>query len=626
MNKRFSPAVRWRMAFGLLAAALLTWLILADKPWQIEVTEKMRLMQVVALWSWWAALANVIVLGGLLVICPWWAGRKMETPAFAAAPSTPKWFWPLVLLAMVLAAGFALPRMTFGLWDDEELSARQAIVGKFLTDKETDRVRFRLHRWTDTIYDYRTPNNHVLHSILSRLSLDAWRAAARPTGLSFAEWPMRIPALIFGLLAVAALAWLLKEIGFAQAGVVAAFLLAVHPWHIRYASEARGYSMVICLVPVLFVCWYRAMRTGAWKWWAACAVTQFAIVYTHPGVLFLLLILNALTLPAMLLSQKSARPFSIQSGRWFCANSLSALPAILLILPLIPQARLYFEHEGYRGIILGWPWIKGALLLLLNGGPWTANAGYPAINVPPMGAVTFAASVILLLIIGLLRFAGRGWLPACLALTILASPLLTLGFSRLREMMIYENYIIYILPLLVGFVGVGIWTVCGLLRNLPGGRIAAPVCATLFVLAYFAETQSFRSWLVTHPIQQIPESVLGSRGTLDPKNDAGILTASFCIPPYLYDGHMTRTDSVAEFIEVLKKADRANKPLVFNIGMPWAAREYSPGMWALFNRPELFAGHQTFFGLDAGLDRIVARYKPGSAAAFDFSPYALSER
>jgi len=54
MNKRFSPAVRWRMAFGLLAAALLTWLILADKPWQIEVTGKMRLMQVVAPWSCWA--------------------------------------------------------------------------------------------------------------------------------------------------------------------------------------------------------------------------------------------------------------------------------------------------------------------------------------------------------------------------------------------------------------------------------------------------------------------------------------------------------------------------------------------------------------------------------------------
>ena len=83
---------------------------------------------------------------------------------------------------------------------------------------------------------------------------------------------------------------------------------------------------------------------------------------------------------------------------------------------------------------------------------------------------------------------------------------------------------------------------------------------------------------------------------------------------------------MAEFIEVLKKSDREGKPLVFNIGMPWAAREYSPGMWALLNRPELFADHRTFHGLDAGLDRTVARYKPGSAAAFDFSPYTLNER
>jgi len=120
--------------------------------------------------------------------------------------------------------------------------------------------------------------------------------------------------------------------------------------------------------------------------------------------------------------------------------------------------------------------------------------------------------------------------------------------------------------------------------------------------------------------------VRASRGTLDPQSDAGILTASFCIPPYLYDGHMVRTDSVAEFIEVLKKADRENKPLFFNIGMPWAAREYSPGMWALFNRPELFENHHTFTGLDAGRDRIVARYKPGSLATFDLSAYQLDGR
>lgn len=621
----WSPLARWRVALGFLAAALVAWLVLAEKPWQIDAGGKMKLSQVVALWMWWAALLDLIVVGGLFVLCPWWT-KPLAVENRKSKIENPRWFWPLVVLAMALAAAFALPRMTFGLWDDEELSARQAIVGKFQTDKETGVVRFRLHRWNETLFDYRTPNNHVLHSILSRLSVDAWRGMVRPAGLPFAEWPMRVPALIFGVLAVAALAWFLKETGFAAAGVVAAFLLALHPWHIRYASEARGYSMVICLVPVLFVCWHRAMKSGAWKWWAASAVTQFVMVYTHPGILFLLVILNLLTLPVMALSRECARPFAAQSGRWFCVNALSALPAFLLMLPLMPQARLYFEQEGYRGVLLGWTWIKGALAFLLVGGPWTAPEGYPAINAPPGVAMVLMAAAAVLLVVGLGRFASRGGLESCLALTILAAPLMTFGFSRFRKMMIYESYIIYVLPVLVGFVAIGIWTLCGMLRKLPAGRAAVPLGAALLVLGFFAVTHSFRSWLVTHPLQQIPESVLFSRGSLDPHQGAGVLTASFCIPPYLYDGQMIRTDSVAEFIAVLKRADRENKPLLFNIGMPWAAREYSPGMWSLFNNPQLFSAPRMFPGMDAGLDRIVALYLPGSADSFDFSPYKLEER
>ncbi len=52
---------------------------------------------------------------------------------------------------------------------------------------------------------------------------------------------MRVPTLLVGMLSVAAVAWLLLECGFPLAGAIAAFLLALHPWHLRYATEARGY-------------------------------------------------------------------------------------------------------------------------------------------------------------------------------------------------------------------------------------------------------------------------------------------------------------------------------------------------------------------------------------------------
>ena len=142
------------------------------------------------------------------------------------------------------------------------------------------------------------------------------------------------PALVFGLLAVAAMAWLLKEFGLPDAGVFSAFLLAIHPWNIRYASEARGYSLVVFLVPVLFVFWRRAMLTGRWKWWGALAATQFSLIYCYPGAMFVLIVLNLITLALIATGRDCAEPRITQSGRWFCVNVLAAILTFQLMLPL----------------------------------------------------------------------------------------------------------------------------------------------------------------------------------------------------------------------------------------------------------------------------------------------------
>ena len=106
----------------------------------------------------------------------------------------------------------------------------------------------------------------------------------------------------------------------------------------------------------------------------------------------------------------------------------------------------------------------------------------------------------------------------------------------------------------------------------------------------FLYTNPFRQWIVQNPLQQIRESVIYCRGTLDPSTAAqkAVRTASFCIPPYLYDAHMERLDSAGAFIAALQRADEEGVPLLLNIGMPWAARQYSPQMWSLFTNRELF--------------------------------------
>jgi hypothetical protein len=628
---RLSPVAKWRLVLGLVGAALAVWLLLADKPWSVLPGTRLKIRHLVTIYTWWGGLFALTVTASLALLCPWWAsGRPSGRPA--QSQPAPGWFWPMILSAMILGAILAYPRLDHSLWDDEELCVRDSLAGKFRVDEKSGQPRFFFLKWQDTIFGYDTPNNHVLHSLLARASNEAALALSGPRELPFSESALRLPAYVFGILAIGALGWFLLDAGFPAAGALAAFLLAIHPWQIRYASEARGYSLIMLLVSVLFVCWRRAVTLGTWKWWAACAAVQFALLYTYPGMLFLLLTINLLTLPALAFSRESPGPFREQSGRWFVANACAAAVTVILMLPLVPQARIYFDHESSRQIELGWPWIRSTLSFLLAGVSWASSADHVALSqlaeVHPWVLAGFVASLLVLLAAGTIVFASRSRLHACIAAVILLTPILTILLSRARKMMIYESYIIYALPGLVALAAVGAAAAARGLSRWPGGRITGPAFCAGLVLLYAAATHTFRDWIITHPLQQIRESVLACRPGLDPADprQQDILTASFCIPPYLYDAHMTRADSADEFIALLAEADQTGKTLFVNIGMPWAAEEYSPRMWAMFTDDRLFGERQQFLGLDAGLNRLVARYKPGSAAGYDFSALRGAER
>ncbi len=203
----------------------------------------------VAIYGWWAALANLFIAAGLAVVAPWWCGPVHNTGRREKIPY-PRWFWPCVLGAMLLSGFFGLPRMTQSFWDDEELTVRYSLFGRYQRDAKTDDVEFRKVTWQDAFFDYRTPNNHVLHTVLAKASSEAWIALVKPQDLPFsgmvdarARLRLRPPRhrdtrMVF------------KECGRPGAGVIAAFLLAAHPWHLRYVAESRGYSMVIFFVPL----------------------------------------------------------------------------------------------------------------------------------------------------------------------------------------------------------------------------------------------------------------------------------------------------------------------------------------------------------------------------------------
>lgn len=612
-----------RGILGLLALAALGYVVFGAKPWEIDLWGKHRVERFVACYGWFAAGLSALVCAGLAILAPWWAGGEVRSNS-PSSPSSGKWFWLLLLAAAGFSAFSAWPRLTHGLWDDEDLNVRLSIVGRFRPSDGNGPVEFRPNSWMQTAFEYREPNNHPLNSILARLAHESWRAVARPDGLPIAEWPLRLPAFFAAVGGVVALGWMLSVYGMPMAGILAAWLMALHPWHLRYAAECRGYGFALLLVPMLLGCWGRAARTGAGGWWAAFAVVQILLVWAYPGTLFLLVVLNAVAVLALALDCSAAGPFPKVAGRWFAANALAACAGAFLLLPMLGQVGPWVKVQSEQGFGPGPLWLWSTFNHFLLGAGWWKGST-PSLPRPdvvnrmgdwlPLYGV-FVAIVLVAVAMGIVRWWRQGWIARAALAAILLPPWMTFGYAAMKTLMIYEPYVIYALPGVVALAASGIlWLFERMGRRWCQGAIVFSV-ALYAILVW-----PLRHWMISHPLQQIREAVLASRGTLNPWDEASgkFLTGSFSIPAFLYDPRGVRLDSVAAFVDFLRRADAEGRPLEIHIGMPWAARDYSPGMWSLVNDGALFESPRVFPGWDPGLDRMLFRYRPGSAQSYDFS-------
>jgi 4-amino-4-deoxy-L-arabinose transferase-like glycosyltransferase len=110
----------------------------------------------------------------------------------------------------------------------------------------------------DAISNYTIPNNHLLHTFFVWLSIRVF---------GYAEWAVRLPAFIAGLLIVPATYVATRRFGNRDAALVATALAAVLPGLILYTTNARGYSMVVlAFVLLLPVADSLANEESAGRW------------------------------------------------------------------------------------------------------------------------------------------------------------------------------------------------------------------------------------------------------------------------------------------------------------------------------------------------------------------------
>jgi len=87
-------------------------------------------------------------------------------------------FYLLVISAMAAGAWFRVPAAGTAYGMTKSMPCAGSALGSWEVQKD-GKKEFEPIEWTDTLFENHNGNNHLLHSALSRLSLDAWRGLGK---------------------------------------------------------------------------------------------------------------------------------------------------------------------------------------------------------------------------------------------------------------------------------------------------------------------------------------------------------------------------------------------------------------------------------------------------------------
>ena len=122
------------------------------------------------------------------------------------------------------------------------LGARAFFMSQPMRLDEAYTFLYYLNEGRDPFY-YNVPNNHVFHTLLAKLTV--LLGGMDPVAI-------RLPAFVAGVLCIPAMYFVARSFN-KQAGLLAAFGMAVFPYMILYSIMARGYSLIVLFTLLLIL-------------------------------------------------------------------------------------------------------------------------------------------------------------------------------------------------------------------------------------------------------------------------------------------------------------------------------------------------------------------------------------
>jgi mannosyltransferase len=272
------------------------------------------------------------------------------------------------------------------------------------------------------------------------------------------EFFVRSLSVLFAAISIPVIYWLARLMFDQKVAMIAAALLTLNDFHIRYSQEARSYALFFLLAALSSGSLVAFLRQPASRWRNAYTLASIVAVYAH---LYALLLLAA----HWLVLRRAGIPVDDQSPQWVASDLRRAWIAIgIAVLPLIVFVAKtgagpirWIRRPGITDVWDFWRYFAGGVPLLA--------AAALAVIIVRMGRRLWAKDQ--KWEIWRLQFLGV-WLLFPIFITLLLS---------LAKPVFYPRYMIFCLPALLILFAFG-------LASLPSRWIAATaVCAVLVLSA-----------------------------------------------------------------------------------------------------------------------------------------------
>lgn len=291
---------------------------------------------------------------------------------------------------------------------------------------------------------------------LYNLLLALW---VRLAGVS--EIAVRFPSAVVGVLTIPLLYVLARSMGGSSAGLYAAGLLAISPYHIWYSQEAKMYALLIFLAVASTLALSQALAQNTRYWWVAYVVVTSLMFYTH--------------VVSVLVFAAHALYGLLSFTRWPGRLRPWSIAALALTLPYLPIALWAMRVVG--GEVTTWqPDVSLWQALRISAVKFAVNRADSQLETRAALLYTVLACL------GILAFArrrsgSRTWLLLLLWSSV---PVVGLWLVSLRQSVFSDRYASTALPALLILVAAALVLLVRSHRLWPAGAVA------LFLVVSFA--------------------------------------------------------------------------------------------------------------------------------------------